>query len=233
MYCGDRAFRLVGLMTKSVVATAVDPRFALSASLTSICPGIGDTIAMRFNPPPNWPPVPPGWTPPAGWQPDPSWPPPPQGWPLWVPEGKSGGRNGLILGSVGAVLLIAVAAVVTVAVTRHKPPGGPISAPPTSTVAALSDEDQIEKVVAQFEQAWNGQEYDNLRNLMCAEMRADEQFSRANFADMRDGMGELDLTVTSIEITGNTADTVIENDGTDPDEIAFSYENGQWKWCEL
>ena len=68
---------------------------------------------------------------------------------------------------------------------------------------------------------------------MCAEMRADEQFSRANFADMRDGLGQLDLTVTSIEIIGKTADTVIENDGTDPDEITFSYENGQWKWCEL
>ncbi|MBJ7466387.1 MAG: hypothetical protein JHD38_22305 [Mycolicibacterium sp.] len=188
---------------------------------------------MRFNPPPNWPPVPPGWTPPAGWQPDPSWPPPPQGWPLWVPERTSGGRNGLILGAVGAVLLVAVAAVITVAVTRDKPSGGPIGGPPTTTAAALSDEDQIEKVVAQFEQAWNGQEYDNLRNLMCAEMRADEQFSRANFADMRDGLGQLDLTVTSIEITGKTADTVIENDGTDPDEITFSYENGQWKWCEL
>lgn len=188
---------------------------------------------MRFNPPPNWPPVPPGWTPPAGWQPDPSWPPPPQGWPLWVPEGTSGGRTWLILGAVGAVLLIAVAAVITVAATRDKPAGGPVSSPPPSTAAALSDEDQIEKVVAQFEKAWNGQEYDNLRNLMCAEMRADEQFSRANFADMRDGLGQLDLTVTSIEIIGKTADTVIENDGTDPDEITFSYENGQWKWCEL
>ncbi len=68
---------------------------------------------------------------------------------------------------------------------------------------------------------------------MCAEMRADEQFSRANFAEMRDEMGQLNLTVTSIEVTGKTADTVIENDGKDPDDIAFSYENGQWKWCEL
>ncbi|MDF2585166.1 MAG: hypothetical protein K0R33_3809, partial [Mycobacterium sp.] len=50
---------------------------------------------------------------------------------------------------------------------------------------------------------------------------------------MRDEMGELNLTVTSIEVTGKTADTVIENDGKDPDNIAFSYESGQWKWCEL
>src|ERR1700722_8023264 len=41
---------------------------------------------MRFNPPPNWPQPPPGWTPPAGWTPPPSWPPPPDGWPLWLPD---------------------------------------------------------------------------------------------------------------------------------------------------
>lgn len=41
---------------------------------------------MRFNPPPNWPRFPNGWTPPPGWQPDPSWPPPPYGWRLWVSD---------------------------------------------------------------------------------------------------------------------------------------------------
>lgn len=41
---------------------------------------------MRFNPPPNWPEVPDGWSPPPGWQPDPSWPQPPWGWPLWVDD---------------------------------------------------------------------------------------------------------------------------------------------------
>lgn len=41
---------------------------------------------MRFNPPPNWPPAPPGWAPDANWAPDPSWPPPPPGWQLWVDD---------------------------------------------------------------------------------------------------------------------------------------------------
>ena len=41
---------------------------------------------MKFNPPPNWPQTPAGWTPPPGWEPDPSWPAPPFGWPLWVAE---------------------------------------------------------------------------------------------------------------------------------------------------
>jgi membrane protease YdiL (CAAX protease family) len=37
--------------------------------------------------PPNWPPAPPGWTPPVGWRPPPEWPPPPPGWAFWVPAG--------------------------------------------------------------------------------------------------------------------------------------------------
>lgn len=49
----------------------------------------------RFNPPPDWPAPPLGWTPPPGWQPDPSWPPAPPGWQFWVPaaRGAVGERN--------------------------------------------------------------------------------------------------------------------------------------------
>ena len=54
---------------------------------------------MRFNPPPNWPPAPPGWAPDANWAPDPSWPPPPPGWPLWVDDIGQGAAAG----SPGAV----------------------------------------------------------------------------------------------------------------------------------
>lgn len=129
---------------------------------------------------------------------------------------------------MGAVLLIAVAAGITVAATRD----GPTAGSPTTAAAELSDEDRIENVVEQFQQAWNEREFDSLRSLMCARMRTGDEFSRANFAAMRDEMGQLTLTVTSIDVTGSTADTVIENDGKDPDDIAFSYENGQWKWCE-
>jgi Tol biopolymer transport system component/uncharacterized RDD family membrane protein YckC len=42
-------------------------------------------MALRFNPPPNWP-LPQGFSPPPGWQPDPRWPPRPFGWPLWIEE---------------------------------------------------------------------------------------------------------------------------------------------------
>jgi FKBP-type peptidyl-prolyl cis-trans isomerase len=47
--------------------------------------------SLQFNPPPNWPAQPPGWTPPPGWVPDPSWPPPPAGWPLWITDAGAAG----------------------------------------------------------------------------------------------------------------------------------------------
>ena len=42
---------------------------------------------MKFNPPPNWPASPEGFTPGPDWAPDPALPPPPPGWQLWVEDG--------------------------------------------------------------------------------------------------------------------------------------------------
>ena len=41
---------------------------------------------MKFNPPPNWPASPEGFTPAPDWVPDPSLPAPPPGWQLWVED---------------------------------------------------------------------------------------------------------------------------------------------------
>jgi hypothetical protein len=48
-------------------------------------------MGLRYNPPPGWPPAPPGFTPAPGWQPNPSWPPPPPGWQLWVNDDQRPG----------------------------------------------------------------------------------------------------------------------------------------------
>ncbi len=48
---------------------------------------------MRYNPPPNWPKPPAGWSPSAEWSPDPSWPPPPSGWQLWVEDGPAASKS--------------------------------------------------------------------------------------------------------------------------------------------
>ena len=45
-------------------------------------------MALVFNPPPNWPAPPAGWTPTPTWRPDPAWGPVPEGWQLWVEEPK-------------------------------------------------------------------------------------------------------------------------------------------------
>ncbi|MDQ0709022.1 hypothetical protein QFZ52_001674 [Arthrobacter woluwensis] len=49
--------------------------------------------AMRFNPPPGWPPVPSGWRPPAGWTPPVDWPAVPPGWNLWTDEAQGAQEN--------------------------------------------------------------------------------------------------------------------------------------------
>ena len=46
-------------------------------------------MTKRFNPPPGWPPVPPGWTPPPGWKPPAHFPAPPPGWPLWIDDAET------------------------------------------------------------------------------------------------------------------------------------------------
>lgn len=51
-------------------------------------------MALRFNPPPNWPAPPEGFNPPAGWQPDPAWGPAPEGWQLWVEDSAPGSSAG-------------------------------------------------------------------------------------------------------------------------------------------
>ncbi|SHE25990.1 hypothetical protein [Actinomyces glycerinitolerans] len=51
-------------------------------------------MALRFNPPPNWPAPPEGFNPPPGWQPDPAWGPAPEGWQLWVDDSAPGASAG-------------------------------------------------------------------------------------------------------------------------------------------
>src|SRR5215472_2164435 len=58
-------------------------------------------MGLRFNPPPNWPPPPPGFVPPPRWQPDPAWPPPPPGWQLWVPDDSVPGGPDFAGGAAG------------------------------------------------------------------------------------------------------------------------------------
>lgn len=115
--------------------------------------------------------------------------------------------------------------------TRETP--GTAMAPPGVTALPESDEDQITDLVERFEQAWNDRRFGELRDLMCTEMRGQSEFDEDALQEARSGSGRLDLAITELAITGDTAEAVIENDGDDPDDIAFLREDDAWKWCEF
>ncbi len=59
-------------------------------------------MTLRFNPPPNWPQPPPGWTPPTDWKADPRWGPTPAGWRFWVDDAPSAPAPATAKASSGA-----------------------------------------------------------------------------------------------------------------------------------
>jgi hypothetical protein len=111
-------------------------------------------MAKRYNPPPNWPAPPAGWTPPPDWQPDPAWGPPPPGWQVWVDDQKqaAGSRPvGWIIAVVAAFLVgIGVGAAATggngSTPTSAASTGKTSTAPTTSeaTTAAPAEEPEVQ-----------------------------------------------------------------------------------------
>lgn len=79
---------------------------------------------QKFNPPPGWPPVEPGWTPPPGWQPPADFPPAPPNWQWYVPVKKRSfvRRHKILTGLAAVVGLFVVLAIV-----------GAIAGPPPAT----------------------------------------------------------------------------------------------------
>jgi hypothetical protein len=130
---------------------------------------------------------------------------------------------------LAAALVIAVAVGVTFIGTSSPVITG---TPTTATAEEKSEEDQLRDAVDQFEQAWNDDDFDALRQLVCRDLRTESQFSTDELREARQIAGRLALTVESIEFGGVTATAVIENHGADPDDIDFVREVGDWKWCE-
>ncbi|MGU3653153.1 Rv0361 family membrane protein [Mycolicibacterium sp. A43C] len=107
----------------------------------------------------------------------------------------------------------------------------------TGTAAAPADvqpwstEAQIVELVQEFESAWNTSDFDGLRQLMCADLLAQDVFTDDELQEAR-ADGTLDLSILELEVEDSGARAVIENHGADADEIAFVREGGRWKWCE-
>lgn len=187
---------------------------------------------MRFNPPPNWPPIPPGWTPPPGWQPDPSWPPPPPGWQLWVAQPPSGRKVGLIVGGLAAVLIVAIGVVVAVVATQRSPEIT-VTAPTSTSSTPADDEKDIEAVVQQFAKAWNDKDFSAFAPIVCKKMRSADEFNEADFLKARSIRTTMDVSVQKVDVKGDKAVATIEQRGQTPDKIDFVREDGSWKWCEV
>jgi sigma54-dependent transcription regulator len=130
--------------------------------------------------------------------------------------------------AVVAIAAIAVGGIVVGTTGSSILTGTPTMAPRQER----SDEDQLRDAIDEFEQAWNASDFDALRQLICADLRADDQFSRSELREARDLAGRLALTVRSIDFDGAKATAVIENHGAEPDDIRFVRESDDWKWCE-
>ena len=187
------------------------------------------TATMRFNPPPNWPPAPPGWTPPPGWAPDPSWPPPPPGWSLWVPD-STRRKTGIIIGALAVTLLIGVGAVIAVVATSGHLVTGSATHPAGTE---LSDEDQVRDVVDRFERSWNESDFDAMSEILCEDMRNDPEFDPGTMSRDACHRRKVDAHGRRTRHQGRRGDGHHPEPGEDPDDIDFTRENGEWKWCEF
>lgn len=185
---------------------------------------------MRFNPPPNWPTPPAGWTPPPGWQPDPSLPPPPAGWQLWVSDPSAPGqqpgsnRTPWIIG--GGVAVLALVGLAVGLFFGLKSDGG-------------SAEDQIRASVKKSVIAINAGDSDALMELACAAQKDDvNQSDWDDAAIVIKAYGAADMEVLSIDfIDENTAKAKVRysfaNDASSDEDgtINFVKESGSWKQC--
>ena len=97
-------------------------------------------MALRFNPPPNWPAPPEGFEPPAGWQPDPAWGPAPEGWQIWVDD--SAPSSGSAASAAGAATEAdpawAPTQAVSTAPTAQMGTGAPVADPTGLSASAPS-----------------------------------------------------------------------------------------------
>ena len=94
-------------------------------------------MALRFNPPPNWPAPPEGFEPPAGWQPDPAWGPAPEGWQIWIDD--SAPSSGSAASAAGAATGADPAWAPTQAVsTAPTGPSAPVADPTGMSASAPS-----------------------------------------------------------------------------------------------
>ena len=64
-------------------------------------------------------------------------------------------------------------------------------------------------------------------------MRNADEFNEDDFLEARDVREDMDVSVVSVEVDGDSATASVKQVGEDPNDIGFVREGGEWKWCEI
>ena len=143
---------------------------------------------------------------------------------MWVSDQPArSGKKGLIIGGVvAAIAVVAIAAAVLVVVlTRESKP---------------SDEEQIRAVLTGMQDAWNGENWNEFKGFVCEPSMQDDPPTDEDLQEERDQQGRSELTVKSIEISGDKASASVEqtyenSDEPDTEDVDFVREGDDWKVC--
>lgn len=115
----------------------------------------------------------------------------------------------------------------------------PSSAPalPLPPPTPISDEDQVREAVRTFQEAYNVENWDAYRQMMCPAMR--DQFNGPVMEMVKKGRADNGLTnttVTGVEIDGDTATATIEsqNEAVGQHAVTLPLERSDgWKICQV
>ncbi|WP_430784135.1 hypothetical protein [Actinoplanes sp. G11-F43] len=101
--------------------------------------------------------------------------------------------------------------------------------------AEVTEEDRIRDLISEFALAVDREDQASILRLLCAE-EADEIRAGADFDPTLDGdvdvaVSAAPVSVTDLQITGDTARAGITRPAREPATLAFRKENGTWTVC--
>lgn len=180
---------------------------------------------MRFNPPPNWESIRPGWTPPQGWQPDETYPPIPDGWQIWVEEDEEDPSRRKTAIVVGAIVAIAIAVAIVLWIV--------------SIAGNKSAEDQIRGVLDSAQSAFNSADAAAYAEAFCPGAFDGGPPLAATLQADRAANGEAAYTIDNLLVSGETATArltvTFANGPVDAAQVGPNVEfqelDGDWKIC--
>ena len=133
-------------------------------------------------------------------------------------------RAGLVIAGSALAAALAVVAVLFLVTTRPAP--------------AVTDEDQVRAVLAGMNGSYNESNFEAFASHVCADMLRNNSYE-AGWYDSRQTDGPTQITVNSVDVTGDPASLAVANvqfvaaNQADPKtlDVDFLREGDQWKAC--